>query len=514
MAEPQFLFGEIPLSRAAFDRWLKSTPPSAPHWHEWSDSTFWLNDKQQTVAQALIPFFLAAPDIQRCMLVHDKGMGVLRCALWLQYQEMGDDLMCMVALLRSIAPFMAAKTQAVVYHGENVSGALTFSGEETAWVALCSPLSIPFWADDWINSLPELQEGVDPAWVDSKLFNQIKRDYNHYLIHATPEKPVPFRKAGYYHYDGTNVISSYGVPIPDANPLTFKCICHDTFTDIYTDGCGVWIDCSLIPLSEHSLASGLRPEQIKLWNGGYDESFLLQTADKTWFLVRNLHEYELRSQRIDPATFRKLTWSQYADKDHFYIFNSDGLIVHPVSVAPGKIKMFDNLFVLAGNQVLCDGKILPGADANSFRKLGSGYYCDDHSVWYEEHLKEGVDPATFILIDNDSGLAVDAKHVFMKKEDFPEADPKTIEIIAHRRFLFWKDKNHAWYGFNKLQGAHLELHAMVLYPESLYCRIGDRIWCEEREMVDVDIDSFTVTAWGEAHDKNGPWYFGRRMENE
>lgn len=58
MSEPQFLFSEIPLSRAAFDRWLISVVPDAETWPVTAPPV-----QETTVGDALLSYFTAADDI-------------------------------------------------------------------------------------------------------------------------------------------------------------------------------------------------------------------------------------------------------------------------------------------------------------------------------------------------------------------------------------------------------------------------------------------------------------------
>lgn len=234
MAEPQYLFAEIPLSRSAFDRWLKSSPYPLSHWPEWADIA--INDEEAagSVSEALMPFFITDPELQQCLLLHDKQQGVLRCALWLRDQEMRSCIMRMMALLRSTSPFMTAKAQGLVQHGENGCGTLTLTRNDTRWFPECQNLAFPEWSKQWLSHLGEAN---DAQWIDAKLFNALKRRYNHYLLNASAERPIAIKKTEYYS-NGREVIDYYGNRIEGANPLTFRRLCHTCFDTLYTDDRG------------------------------------------------------------------------------------------------------------------------------------------------------------------------------------------------------------------------------------------------------------------------------------
>ncbi|OTA20049.1 hypothetical protein Xbed_01764 [Xenorhabdus beddingii] len=511
MAEPQFLFGSIPLSRAAFDRWLKSVPPSANDWHDWSDATFWENSDQQTVAQALVPYFTAEVDMQRCMLIHDKTENMLRCALWLYAQEMQDDLMQLLALIRSVTPFMAKNKQAIVWHGENISGTLTLSKEKTNWSDECGELMIPDWAEDWLYSLEDTSDENIQKWFDTKLLNKIKRKNNYYLRNATPQNLIHIENTEYFS-DGSNVVDYEGNPLPNANPLTFKRLCHNWQWNFYTDGAGVWIEHTLFRHSRYQIANGLRPEQIHVWSGGYDEEFLIQAGDDLWFFVRGEKDFELKSQRVDSATFQEINYSGYIDKNAYYAWDSGnkGLIkIEGINLSD--VIKFNDSFNLAGNNVLYWKGILPNADAKSFHKFSSSLYCDDNHVWYGGSLLEGCDPKSLVLLSERYDFVKDANHVFILGKIIPDADTKTVELLNITTQFYWKDKNHIWYWDRKLASLTLLGDKISLYPDSCYCRVGNRIWCQEKELMDVDVESFVIIDDSKARDKYGSFEYSARV---
>ncbi|CDL84657.1 hypothetical protein Xszus_04126 [Xenorhabdus szentirmaii] len=51
--------------------------------------------------------------------------------------------MQLLALLRSVSPFMDEKTSATVWHGENISGTFMSSKDETSWSDECSHFMFP-----------------------------------------------------------------------------------------------------------------------------------------------------------------------------------------------------------------------------------------------------------------------------------------------------------------------------------------------------------------------------------
>ncbi|MFZ1871275.1 MAG: DKNYY domain-containing protein [Chania sp.] len=511
MAEPQYLFAEIPLSRSAFDRWLKSPPTAASHWPEWADLDMQEEKENISVLDALLPFFIEEQELQQCLLLHDKQQGVLRCALWLRYDEMHLTMIRMLALLRSTAAFMVAKVQGKVLHGENCCGTLTLTRDKTYWVPDCEAFSFPGWSDEWLHCLGE---GSGGQWVDAKLLHALKRRYNHYLINASPEKPVQIKKTEYYS-NGHEVIDYYGNVIKDANPLTFKRLCHTYFDTLYTDGQGIWIDSGLLELHRHKIAVNLIPEQIQVLEEGYDAAFLLRIDDKVWFRAQDETPgpFYLRALPIEPTSFRKLTSGEYADENAVYRFTENRGLHVVEDLHPDEVVRTVGEFLITIKGVYYFGKVLDHADGKSFRSLEHDFYCDDLHVWCRNCLLEGLNPQTFNLIAPEYGLVTDGQHVFIKGQRVPDADPQTLEVLRQGLLFYWRDKDNIWYQHSKLEGADLSRGDIEIYPGSVFCRIGDRIWGMSTELKDVDIESFVVTQWDYAEDKHGQFYRNRRLDD-
>lgn len=510
MAEPQYLFAEIPLSRSAFERWLKSSPCTVSHWPEWADSNRPDEENAASVLDALMPFFTAEPELQQCLLLHDKQQGVLHCALWLRYEEMCATMMQMVALLRGTAPFMAAKAQGRVQHGENCCGTLTLTRSDSRWTAECEALSFPEWSRAWLHSLGE---GSDAQWMDAKLFNALKRRYNHYLLNASPEKPILIKNTEYYS-NGREVIDYDGNRIPGANPLTFKRLCHTYFDTLYTDGQAVWIDSMSLRLYRYKIADNLTPERIQVLEEGYDSDFLVRIDDKVWFRAQDNvpQPFYLTSLTIDPDSFHRLKYGEYADKNALYRHMGNPGLRVVKDLHPKDIVNIVGEFVITKNAVLYFGEVLALADAKSFRSLEYDFYCDDRHVWLRNNLLEKLDSQTFRFIALEHDLVADSRHVYYGAQYIVDADPQTLEVLMRGPFLFWRDKESIWYHNTKLAGADVTQGEIEIYPGSVFCRIGNRIWGMATELEDVDIASFVVTEWDYAEDKHGRFYRNRRLD--
>ncbi|OUT53907.1 MAG: hypothetical protein CBB71_23525 [Rhodopirellula sp. TMED11] len=75
-------------------------------------------------------------------------------------------------------------------------------------------------------------------------------------------------------------------------------------------------------------------------------------------------------------------------------------------------------------------QLIAGADAASFRHLGSGYYRDAEAIYWGPKPIAGVDLATFKVL-GDSFMAVDKNLVYRSGQRLPNIDPETCQFILH-----------------------------------------------------------------------------------
>jgi len=95
------------------------------------------------------------------------------------------------------------------------------------------------------------------------------------------------------------------------------------------------------------------------------------------------------------------------------------------------------------NYVFYDGKILNGADTNTFEELSPHiYFKDSRSVYCNGKVLENVAPENFTRINN-SCYATDKKRVYYYCKLIVEADPETFVAIENTGGqCYAKDKNH------------------------------------------------------------------------
>lgn len=500
MAEPQFLFSKIEISRAAFDRWLKS---------EYIPTVDFVNEHQSekstqlTVAQSILPFLNSSTDELRIMLLHDKQKSIFYCSLCLAWAEMAEDLLCLADILKTIAPFMAKNKTGTIVYGENIAGAVVLSQNDTIVSDEQQELITPEWAEEWLSDLEDDSEENLKKWVDSKLWNQLKRTYNHYLRNATPESPIHIKNTDFVS-DGKRVIDWEGKVIPNANPLTFKRIFTDSLRNLYSDGNSVWIQGKLSLNLPTLIETNLSSKTIRVLEGDYDTDFLLQIDDVLWFPVIKNKTFHIDSLQVDIDSFHAINYCHYIDKNAFYICEQNGRGLFKVdNIDPTKVKAFDDSLSICEDKIFNSKGLFPDADGLTFYKINERFYADKNYVWEHSTKLEGFDPKTFEIVDRRLSIVKDANHVRVYQNTIPNADAKTIQVLDVYHNNYWRDKHHVWYWTEQIQPLTLpDDGELYFYPKSHFCRVGTKIWCQQHLLEGVDIPSFTIIKPTIAKDKN------------
>lgn len=500
MSEPQILFSKIEISRAAFDRWLKSEyiPSVVPVTHDLIEQNAPL-----TVAQAILPFLNASTDELRILLLHDKEKSLFYCSLYLVWAEMTEDLGYLAEILKTIAPYMAKNKKGTIMYGENIAGIVNLSQNSAVFSDERPKLITPDWAEEWLAGLEDNSEENLKKWIDSKLWNQLKRTYNHYLRNATPKNPIHIKNTDFAS-DGKQVIDWEGKVIPNANPLTFKRIFTDSLQNLYSDGNSVWIHGKISLNLPTLIETNLSSKTVRLLEGDYDTDFLLQIGDELWFPVIENKTFQIASLQVDTESFHSINYCHYVDKNAFYICEQNGKGLFKVdNIDPNKVKKFNDSLSICEDKVFNSKGLVPDADGLTFYEIREGIYADKNHVWEYSKKLEGFDPNTFEIVDWRLSILKDANHVRVYRNNIPNADAKTVEVLDVFHGCYWRDKHHVWYWTKQLQPLNLpEDGELYFYPKSHFCRVGSKIWCQQYLLEDVDIPSFTIVKPTIAKDKN------------
>ncbi len=165
------------------------------------------------------------------------------------------------------------------------------------------------------------------------------------------------------------------------------------------------------------------------------DTFGTLAGENTWnYYLRDKNNVYFSGRKVDgadPDTFEEEFTYHGFDKDYIYlcenrIEGSDAKSYESFGSSTGFHGFFkdnNNVYHWAN----CDWlKIVEGVDPITFEALGSEYYRDNNSVFWEEDKIEGADRSTFEVID--SQYSKDKNFVYFRGNKIGEADVNTFEV--------------------------------------------------------------------------------------
>lgn len=157
------------------------------------------------------------------------------------------------------------------------------------------------------------------------------------------------------------------------------------------------------------------------------------------------------------------------------------------------------------NDVYYAGRLIPGADGQSFKVLNDWYAADKNQAYYAGKPIEGVDPATFTLMEYD--YAMD-KHAVYKEgvASLTGINTASLENIGDS---FIKDSSRVWYWHDgePLQGVNAEKFRQIDW--SSYGTDGERIYLGSKLIEGAHVPTFSLEeALCFGYDKYRVYYWG------
>ncbi|MCH1502888.1 MAG: DKNYY domain-containing protein [Verrucomicrobiales bacterium] len=128
----------------------------------------------------------------------------------------------------------------------------------------------------------------------------------------------------------------------------------------------------------------------------------------------------------DPATFEVLARNLARDRNHVWVYDQ----IQP-GADPANLELVDSGRVFKDqDSVHYQSEQITGADAASFRHLGSAYYADKNRAYWSYSPIHGADPATLEVL-GDSFMAKDTSNVYRSGKLVPGLDVASVQLIVH-----------------------------------------------------------------------------------
>lgn len=249
----------------------------------------------------------------------------------------------------------------------------------------------------------------------------------------------------------------------------------------------------------------------------------------------------------DPGTFewleidgRKLPWGRDSQRGYFRnlpVHNSDGpsfeAFLEDESLAKDKNHVYRGQRNTERTQWFSTGekewrksmrqaarsvKVIPEADAATFRYRDNDLWVDKDHVFRRGKLVELADPSTYrelpIVWGGHGGYAADKTHVYRNGRVIEHADPKSFRLDSKTGLLM--DDNFVFYGTQRFEAC---IDGRVVPAKSSTWReIGNGGYCTDGEYVYLSYgsvllganpDTFEVMSGGYSRDDDQVWYEDR-----
>ncbi len=194
-------------------------------------------------------------------------------------------------------------------------------------------------------------------------------------------------------------------------------------------------------------------------------------------------ELELRlCADVDAASFKALSDEYSKDKNKVYY----------KWISPGRFWVVE----------------LPQADVASFEVLGFNFAKDSKNVWWYGRPLPEVDPLTVVLV-NDGFVWKDATNVWYQHKIIPGADAKTFR---HLEQAFYRDANQVYWSDSRLNGANPDAFR-TFGDDSPFGADRLGVWKGTTQIVGLDAATFEAVHQSVYKDKNGVYANGHPIEN-
>ncbi len=286
----------------------------------------------------------------------------------------------------------------------------------------------------------------------------------------------------------------------------------------------------------------------------YDRSLL--NVDINSFKVLN-HNYAIDKNtafcgndilpNIDIATFEVLTLSLAKDKDQVYY--SSSILKH---ADPESLQLFDNpnsLFFRGKNYIFEGDTIIIGADLGTFKTVGEIFGVDKDYVYRYSKRLNHIDAKTFEIVNDSyfkdkdyiySNIYITAKickndgsfqdlgngYYILKESiyhhDFGDGDEnkKISDTIAHFKTLsFQWAKNNTRLFYNRKEIYKGDTSTVKILDDTFHVIVNNKVffygdeYSMAKEIINVDIATFTIISLGFSKDKNHLYFMGEVVEN-
>lgn len=158
-------------------------------------------------------------------------------------------------------------------------------------------------------------------------------------------------------------------------------------------------------------------------------------------------------------------------------------------------------YSVRGNQVMCEGRVMPGADAPSFQVLGFGYAKDRYNVYLDGQILRFVDPQSFRLLPPPSTGNTGHGHVNPPAGNLPHHEGEYYNMNRPNNAGNGNHLGHV--GGAQHQGHHGNAPT--------YMTDNFNVYFDGRKVQGASANSFKDLGYGYGKDAFNAYYYGEKI---
>lgn len=180
-----------------------------------------------------------------------------------------------------------------------------------------------------------------------------------------------------------------------------------------------------------------------------------------------------------------------------------------------------NIVDISTGKVVYMAREIKGADPKTFERLGGGWARDARHVYFDGQHIAKIDAESFRRLNQSFGI--DKNGVFFRMVFFPDADPKTFQVLDSGLLLYEvdtfsgedtrgyaKDEHQVWFGHLKVRNADASSFSSF---GNGYGRDKKSAFYREKEIVGSDITSWRHWRADMSLDEKNIFYRFKKIKN-
>mgnify|MGYP000858972834 CR=1 FL=1 len=235
---------------------------------------------------------------------------------------------------------------------------------------------------------------------------------------------------------------------------------------------------------------------------------------RDYFLTKK-HSIE-NLQVMDVGSFTSLGYG-YAKESKQAWFENTSFTVSDIH----SLMVIDRDFIKDNHSVYVDRKLINGIEGKSFELIDHDYAKDNHHYYYLSRSEENEKKISIIACDYQSYIILDypfskdAQYVYFEGKKINGVNGKDFVVLGHQ---YGKDHHAVYFQSKQVMGA--DPATFSIFPENAhivldvsFAKDKNHIYINEKQFQGVDIASFKILNEKYTLDKNGIYYQMKKIKH-